>query len=144
MTETDNGKKRVLILCTGNSARSQMAEGFWRHYGGGQWEVCSAGVAPGRVAPTAIQVMQEAGVDISDHYSKSVSKFVGQNFDLVVTVCDNAAVECPSFPGAQRQVHWPFDDPPHIPEQDENFLDTWRAIRDRIEARITDWLRTEG
>jgi arsenate reductase len=144
MAEAGNHKKRVLILCTGNSARSQMAEGFWRHYGGDRWEVHSAGVAPGKVNPTAIQVMKEVDVDISDHSSKSVSEFAGQDFDLVVTVCDNAALECPAFPGAKQQVHWPFADPPHIPEQDDHYLDTWRKIRDQIEAQITDWLKTKG
>jgi arsenate reductase len=125
-------KLRVLILCTGNSARSQMAEGFWRHLGGDRW-----------VNPVAVRVMAEAGVDISAHRSKSVSEFQGRPFDLVVTVCDNAAAACPSFPGAKCQVHWPFEDPPHSPEADAAKLVVWRRVRDQIRTRISEYLQQQ-
>ncbi|MBP7937642.1 MAG: arsenate reductase ArsC [Phycisphaerae bacterium] len=136
-------KLRVLILCTGNSARSQMAEGFWRRLGGDRWEVFSAGVDPKGVNPVAVQVMAEAGVDISAQRSKNVTEFHGQPFDLVVTVCDNAAAACPSFPGAKCRVHWPFEDPPHRPVADEAQLSAWRRVRDRIRTRISEYLRQQ-
>lgn len=136
-------KLKVLILCTGNSARSQMAEGFWRHLAGDRWEVFSAGVDPNGVNPAAVRVMAEAGVDISGHRSKNVVEFYGQPFDLVVTVCDNAAAACPSFPGAKRQEHWPFDDPPHSPGAEETQLAVWRRVRDQIRGRIYEYLTNE-
>src|SRR5688500_7740371 len=106
-----NNKKRVLILCTGNSARSQMAEGLLRHMGGGNFEVESAGVEPSQVRPLAIEAMKEIGIDISGHRSKSVDEFIGQEFDYVITVCDNANESCPTFPGNTQRIHWSFDDP---------------------------------
>ena len=96
-------KKRILILCTGNSARSQMAEGLLRHDAGDRFEVFSAGTKPSRVRPEAIAVMRELGIDISGHRSKSVDEFTGQQFDYVLTVCDNAKESCPIFPGADRR-----------------------------------------
>src|SRR5688500_15575218 len=104
-------KKRVLILCTGNSARSQMAEGLLRHDGGGRFEVASAGTHPASVRPEAVEAMREVGVDISAHRSKSVDEFAGQEFDYVITVCDNAKESCPVFPSQTERVHWSFDDP---------------------------------
>lgn len=133
-------KLRVLILCTGNSARSQMAEGFWRHLGGDRWEVFSAGVDPKGVNPVAVKVMAEVGVDIGSHRSKNVTEFHGQPFDLVVTVCDNAAAACPSFAGARQQLHWPFEDPPHSAVADETQLAAWRRVRDQIRTRISEYL----
>jgi arsenate reductase (thioredoxin) len=133
-------KLKVLILCTGNSARSQMAEGFWRHYGGDRWEAVSAGVEPKGVNPTAIQVMAEVGIDISKHRSKSVTEFLGRPFDLVITVCGKPAEACPSFPGAARQVHWPIEDPPKVPGTDPEKLQVWRRARDEIGARIGEYL----
>src|SRR5215218_3923617 len=106
-----NDKKRVLILCTGNSARSQMAEGILRQDGGDRFEVYSAGVKPSAVRPEAIQVMNKIGIDISSHRSKSVDEFIGQQFDYVITVCDNANQNCPVFPGKTKRIHWSFDDP---------------------------------
>src|SRR5918912_671910 len=103
--------KRVLILCTGNSARSQMAEGLLRHDGGGHFEVESAGVEPSFVRPQAIEVMREIGIDISHHRSKLVDEFTSQKFDYVITVCDNANERCPIFPGKTERIHWSFDDP---------------------------------
>ena len=104
--------KRVLVLCTGNSCRSQMAEGWFRELGNGQWEAHSAGSRPsGYVHPLAIVAMEEVQIDIADGRSKSVDDFAGQEFDLVVTVCDHAHEACPHFPGAKTRFHWPFDDP---------------------------------
>src|SRR5258708_21303516 len=100
-----SGKRRMLVLCTGNSARSQMGEGLFRHEGGSDWEVPSAGTKPGAVRPEAIAVMKEIGIDISDHRSKSVAEFAGQSFDYVVTVCDNARDDCPVFRAGTEPVH---------------------------------------
>jgi arsenate reductase len=124
-------KGRVLVLCTGNSARSQMAEGLLRHEAGDRFEVFSAGTRPTQVRPEAIQVMAEIGIDISKHRSKSVDEFVGQTLDYVITVCDNAKESCPVFPGATRRLHWPFDDPA-VGEG----AAAYRRIRDQIHARI--------
>src|SRR2546423_7695576 len=107
MSET----KRVLILCTGNSARSQMAEGLLREFGGGRFEVFSAGTRPSRVRAEAVEAMREVGVDIGGQRSKSVDEFAGREFDYVITVCDNAREECPVFPGRVERIHWGFDDP---------------------------------
>jgi arsenate reductase (thioredoxin) len=104
-------KKRVLILCTGNSARSQMAEGLLRQEAAERFEVASAGVEPTHVRPEAVEVMREIGVDISQHRSKSVDEFGGQEFDYVITVCDTANERCPIFPGKTKRMHWSFDDP---------------------------------
>jgi len=126
-------KKRVLILCTGNSARSQMAEGVLRHDGGGAFEVFSAGVKPGFVRPEAIQAMSEIGIDISNHRSKSVDEFVSQRFDYVITVCDNAKESCPVFPGAAARIHQSFEDPPAPGVGDDDFrLAVFRRVRDEI------------
>ena len=104
-------KKRVLILCTGNSARSQMAEGLLKHDAGDRFEVESAGTKPGHVRPEAIAVMKELGIDISGHRSKHVGEFQGQSFDYVLTVCDNAKESCPVFPGHAKRLHNAFEDP---------------------------------
>ncbi|HYE75685.1 MAG TPA: arsenate reductase ArsC, partial [Blastocatellia bacterium] len=104
--------KRVLILCTGNSARSQMAEGILRHDGGRAFSVESAGVKPSSVRPEAIQVMRESGIDISTHRSKSVDEFTSQEFDYIITVCDNAKETCPVFHGKAKRIHQSFEDPP--------------------------------
>ncbi len=125
-------KTRVLILCTGNSCRSQMAEGFLRHYGSEKFEVESAGTKPSKVNETAIQVMKEAGVDISKHRSKHVSDFLGHHFHYVITVCDNAKESCPVFPGNSIRLHWPFPDPPHEKEISPAVLQEFRRVRDLI------------
>jgi arsenate reductase (thioredoxin) len=103
--------KTVLILCTGNSCRSQMAEGLFRHLAGSTYESHSAGTHPSTVNPLAINAMSEIGIDISHHRSKSINEFLGKPFDLVITVCDDAKESCPFFPGATKRLHWPFDDP---------------------------------
>lgn len=130
-------KKRVLILCTGNSARSQMAEGLLRHDAGDRFDVFSAGTEPTRVRQEAIAVMQELGIDISDHRSKSVDAFTGQNFDHVITVCDNAKASCPVFPGT-TQIHWSFDDPAAVEGSQEHRLAAFRRIRDELRERLRE------
>ncbi len=140
-----DGRKRVLILCTGNSARSQMAEGILRHDGGGRFEVESAGVAPSRVRPEAIQAMQEIGIDISGHRSKSVDEFAGQDFDFIITVCDNAAENCPVFPGEAERIHQSFEDPPAPGVgSDESRLNIFRRVRDEIRAWMNGFISENG
>jgi arsenate reductase len=129
-------KRRVLILCTGNSARSQMAEGLLRHDAGDRFDVCSAGTRPTHVRLEAITVMQELGIDISSHRSKSVDDFAGQDFDYVVTVCDNAKTSCPVFPAGTRQIHWSFDDPAAVEGSQEERLAEFRRVRGQLRERL--------
>jgi len=133
-------KKKVLVLCTGNSARSQMAEGLLRHEGGDRFEVYSAGTKPCRVRPEAIAVMDEIGIDISGHRSKSVDEFVGVDLDFVITVCNNAYESCPIFPGQTRRLHWPFEDPTAIEGAEADRRAAFRRIRDQIHGRIMVFL----
>jgi len=129
-------KKRVLILCTGNSARSQMAEGLLRHDAGDRFDVASAGVSPSHVRPEAIEAMLEIGIDISGHRSKSVDEFAGQQFDYVITVCDNANQQCPMFPGKTERIHWSIEDPAAV-EGDENVrLAAFTNARDELRERL--------
>ena len=130
--------KRVLFLCTGNSARSQMAEGLLRHMAGDRFEVASAGVSPTRVRPEAIEAMREIGVDISRHRSKPVDEFAGSEFDYVITVCDNANEQCPVFPGDARRIHWSFDDPAAA---EGDAIAVFRRVRDEIQDRIEGFTR---
>jgi arsenate reductase len=125
-------KKRLLILCTGNSARSQMAEGLFRQMAGDRFEVASAGTKPSRVRPEAIAAMAEVGIDISGHRSKSVDEFLDRPPELLITVCDSAKEACPVLPGAVERLHWPFDDP--------STLDDFRRVRDQIRNRIREYL----
>lgn len=129
-------KKRVLILCTGNSCRSQMAEGILKHYGGSQFKVESAGSVPSKVNEIAIQVMKEIGIDISHQRSKHVKEFIGQQFDYIVTVCDNAKESCPNFPSDVIKLHWRFPDPPHHKEITEEVINEFRKIRDMIHEKF--------
>jgi arsenate reductase (thioredoxin) len=126
-------KKRVLILCTGNSARSQMAEGLLRHDAGDQFEVSSAGTKPSHVRPEAIAVMRELGIDISNHRSKHVDEFRGQPFHYVITVCDNAKESCPYFPGTVS-IHHSFEDPAGFKGTEPERLAVFRRVRDEIRA----------
>ena len=135
-------KKRVLILCTGNSARSQMAEGLLRHDGGARFDVHSAGVSPTQVRPEAIEAMREVGVDISHQRSKSVEEFAGQAFDHVITVCDNAREQCPVFPAETRRIHWSFDDPSAAEGDESQRLAVFRRVRDEIRARLGEFILT--
>ncbi len=132
-------RKRVLILCTGNSARSQMAEGLLRHDGGERFEVHSAGTHPGHVRAEAVEVMREIGIDITAHRSKSVDEFAGQQFDSVITVCDNAKENCPVFPSRTARVHWSFDDPTAAEGDAPSRLAVFRRVRDEIRERLRDW-----
>ena len=134
-----SGKKRVLILCTGNSARSQMAEGLLRHDAGDEFEVESAGVEPSHVRPQAIEAMREIGIDISGHRSKSVDEFAGREFDYVITVCDNAKEQCPIFPGKTQRIHWSFDDPAAAEGDEAERLAVFRRVRDEIRARLREF-----
>ena len=138
MSNAEQKKLRVLILCTGNSARSQMAEGLLRYAGGGRVDVFSAGTKASFVRSEAIQVMREIGLDITAQRSKSVEEFLGQEFDYVITVCDNANESCPVFPGKTKHIHQSFEDPP--PPNfgtDEYRLTIFRQVRDDLQ----EWLQ---
>ena len=135
-------KKRVLILCTGNSARSQMAEGLLRELGAGKYMVESAGVAPSEVRREAIEAMLEIGIDISNYRSKSIDEFAGQNFDCIITVCDNARETCPFSPGNAAHIHQNFRDPP--PESIGDYqsrLKIFREVRDQIREWLIDFVQ---
>jgi arsenate reductase len=125
-------KKSVLILCTGNSARSQMAEGLLRHDAGDRYEVASAGTRPSRLRPEAVAVMAEIGIDISGHRSKSVDEFTGREFDAILTVCDNARETCPVFPGSGKRLHRSFEDPAAAEGGEQERLAAFRRVRDQI------------
>lgn len=135
-------KQRVLILCTANSARSQMAEGLLRTLAGDQFDIFSAGAKPSIVNPLAIQAMDERGIDIHSHRSKHLNEFVSQPFDYVITVCDNAAESCPIFPGPARRIHWSFPDPAAVQGSEAERLASFRRVRDAIETQFKDWLAT--
>lgn len=135
----DMTKKKVLILCTGNSARSQMAEGLMRHEAGDRFEVASAGTHPTELRPEAVAVMKELGIDISSHRSKPVDEFAGRDFDYVITVCDHARDACPVFPGKAERLHWPFDDPASATGSEEQRRQVFRRVRDEIRAQILRW-----
>jgi len=134
-------KKRVLILCTGNSARSQMAEGLLRHDSGDRFEVESAGTKPSRVRLEAIQVMREIGIDISGHRSKSVGEFAGETFDYVLTVCDHAKESCPIYPGHSNRLHRNFQDPAAVEGSEEQRLAAFRKVRDEIQMYLRSFPR---
>jgi arsenate reductase len=129
-------KHRVLILCTGNSARSQMAEGLLRSMAGDRFKVESAGVAPSFVRPEAIEAMRDIGIDISQHRSKSVDEFAGQSFDYVITVCDNANQQCPMFPGRAERIHWSIPDPAEVTGDEQARLAAFRSARDELRERL--------
>jgi arsenate reductase len=134
-------KKPVLILCTGNSARSQMAEGLLRHLAGDCFEVFSAGTKPVGLNPNAVQVMAEIGIDIANHRSKSVDEFAGQQFDYLITVCDSAKESCPIFPGGGERIHRSFDDPAAAPSDQQ--LTTFRRVRDEIHVWLKSFVRDQ-
>ena len=134
-------KKRVLILCTGNSARSQMAEGLLRNDAGDRFMVESAGTEPSSVRPEAIAVMKELGIDIASHRSKHVDEFSGQNFDYVLTVCDNARESCPVFFGKAMQMHHSFNDPAAVEGAEEKRLDAFRRVRDELRTYLNGFAK---
>ncbi|MEP6850760.1 MAG: arsenate reductase ArsC [Acidobacteriota bacterium] len=134
-------KQRVLILCTGNSARSQMAEGILRHIAGDRFEVESAGVAPSDVRAEAVDAMREIGIDISSHRSKSLVEFRDQYFDYIITVCDNAKESCPVFPGKAIRIHWSFEDPAAVIGDEEARLTAFRNVRDLIQFHLEQFAK---
>ena len=129
-------KKRVLFLCTGNSCRSQMAEGLLRYLGKDNYDVKSAGTHPTQINPLSIKVMQEIGIDIYKQKSKSIKEFTGQTFDYVITVCDNAKQTCPVFPGTYNKIHWDLEDPAIAQGSEEEKMIVFRKIRDQIKKSI--------
>lgn len=134
--------KRVLFLCTGNSARSQMAEAFLRKYGGEDYEAHSAGLEPKDLHPLTIQVMNEIGMDLSRQRSKGVEVYLGKVlFQYLITVCDDADRNCPTvWPGIAHRMHWSFEDPAAFEGSDQEKLEKFRQVRDKIEKRIIAWL----
>jgi arsenate reductase len=133
-------KKKVLFLCTGNSCRSQMAEGFLRNIGGDAYEAHSAGTKPTALNPLAIEVMREAGIDISGQRSKNASEYLGTHFPFIITVCDNAKEHCPIFPGPAMRQHWPFEDPADATGSHDERLVVFRKVRDQIAARVKEFV----
>jgi arsenate reductase (thioredoxin) len=136
--------RKVLFLCTGNSCRSQMAEGWLRHYAGDRAEVFSAGTKPAGLNPMAVAVMRESGVDISSHRSKPVDELAKVDFLFVITVCDAAREQCPVFPGALYQLHWSFDDPAGATGSEEERLVVFRRVRDEIAEQVQAFAQREG
>jgi arsenate reductase len=137
-------RPRVLFLCTHNSARSQMAEGFLRALGGDRLDVESAGTEATRVHPLAIRVMDEVGIDLRAHTSKTLDRFLDERWDYVITVCDSANERCPLFPGAATRLHWSFDDPSAVTGAEAERLAGFRRVRDEIRARLREWLTPPG
>lgn len=135
-------RRRVLFLCTHNSARNQMAEGLLRHLAGDRFEVASAGTEATRVHPLAIRAMGDVGVDLGLHTSKTVDSLLDRPWDYVITVCDSANERCPLFPGRTTRLHWSFDDPSRATGTEDERLDTFRRVRDEIRARLGAWLAT--
>lgn len=132
-------KKKVLFLCTGNAARSQMAEGLMRAFHGDEVDVVSAGSRPaGWVHPLALRALSEIGIDASDQYSKSADEFLDDPFDVVVTVCDSAAKDCPTWPGAKRIEHWPIEDPSWGPDDPATRYDRFVETRNELASRIEE------
>ena len=133
-------KPKVLFLCTANSCRSQMAEGFLRHHAGDRFEVYSAGAKPGKLNPSAVEVMKELGIDISGHYSKDVAEFLGQSFHYVVRVCDKVRDLCPVFPGALWYLDWSLEDPAAAEGSPAQRMNVFRRVRDKIEAQVLEFV----
>jgi arsenate reductase len=135
-------KAKVLFLCTGNSARSQMAEAFLRKYGGERFEVYSAGLEPKGINPNTERVMEEVGINLSGQYSKHVKEYMGKvHFGYLITMCDEAEASCPTtFPGIFQRLHWPFEDPAAFIGSDEEKVAKFREVRDKIDQRIKAWL----
>jgi len=138
-------KPKILFLCTGNSARSQMAEAWLKYYASDFFEVYSAGLEPKGVNPYTIRVMEEAGVDMSGHHSKSLGEYINKiNFSYLITVCSNADQRCPYFPGMGIRMHWPFEDPVAVEGSEAEKMAKFRLVRDQIKGRIKKWLYEQG
>lgn len=138
--EKTEEKSRVLFLCTHNSARSQMAEGYLRHVGGDRFEVSSAGTEASSVKPEAREAMDEIGIDISGQESKTLERYLGEPFDYVITVCDTANDSCPAFPGPAERLHWSLPDPSAAEGEKEERLAVFRSVRDRLKESINEEL----
>ncbi len=137
-------RQKVLFLCTGNSARSQMAEAFLRKYAGVRYAVYSAGLEPKVLNPYTIQVMEEIGIGMGGHSSKELGAFIGKvEFDYLITVCGGANERCPSFPGMGTRLHWDLEDPAAFEGDPEEKLAKFRQVRDQIQARVSAWLKEE-
>jgi len=136
------GPIKVMFVCTGNSARSQMAEGFAKHLGRGRVEAWSAGVEPSQLNPCAVRAMQEKGIDISGQHSKAFDWDLARQMDVVVTVCGHANESCPVLPPEVKRLHWPLEDPAAATGTDAEILATFRRIRDQVESRVTELLAT--
>ncbi|MFO0775671.1 MAG: arsenate reductase ArsC [Nitrospiraceae bacterium] len=134
-------KPSVLFLCTGNSARSQMAEGWLRHLAGERFDVFSAGTQPVGLNPGSVEAMRECGIDVSQHRSKHVDEFAGQTMTYVVTVCDRAKETCPIWPGRTTVIHWSFDDPAGVADAEARRA-SFRRVRDEIRRKIEGWLQS--
>ncbi|MFZ6008702.1 MAG: arsenate reductase ArsC [Bacteroidota bacterium] len=134
-------KKKVLVLCTGNSCRSQMAHGYLQHFGGPDLEVYSAGIETHGVNPRAIAVMKEDGIDISQHTSNNVNEYAGEEFDFVITVCDNAKENCPYFPSKVKTFHYNFPDPAKAKGTGQEIMNAFRDVRDMIKKYSSDFIR---
>ena len=132
---------KVMFVCTGNSARSQMAEGFARHFGKGQVEASSAGMEPSRLNVLAVAVMWEKGIDISHQHSKAFDEVLARQMDVVVTVCGNADERCPILPPEVRKLHWPLEDPAGAKGTEAEVREKFRAIRDQIEVHVRELIR---
>jgi len=137
---------KVLFLCTGNSARSQMAEAFLQKYGRGQFEAFSAGLEPKELNPLTVRVMQEIGFDMSGHRSKGIGEYLGkEHFEYLVTVCHDAEQNCPRvWPGVNQRLHWSFEDPAVFEGSEEEKLVKFRQIRDQIQDKVRSWLKETG
>ena len=134
-------KKKILFICTGNSCRSQIAEGFLKHIAGSVFEASSAGTNPSLINPYAIEVMNEKGIDISKQRSNPLQEFIDDKFDFIITVCDNAKASCPVFPGKCKLIHWNLEDPAKIRGNGKERLAAFRLTRDEIERRVGNLIR---
>ena len=136
-----DGPQRVIFVCTHNSARSQMAEGMLRAWGGDRYEVFSAGTEATRVRPEAIAVMDELGIDITTQASKTLEPFLGEPFDWLITVCDQANESCPTLPGVRQRAHWSIEDPSGVAGTEAVRLGAFRAARDELRERVQAFIR---
>ena len=142
MTKMMQDKPKVLFVCTGNSCRSQMAEGLLKHYGNGVFEVYSAGLRPSYVHPLAIKAMAELDIDITNQYSKTVNEFISQEFSYVITVCDSAKKLCPVFPGKYKALHWSIEDPASTSGTEEEMMKVFRKVRQNILEEVRYFITT--
>lgn len=136
-------KKRVVFLCTGNSCRSQMAEGFARHMGKDSWDVYSAGISPSQVNPLAILVMKEVGIDISHQTSNALDAEILAQANFIITLCGDAEESCPVVPPGTKKIHWPLEDPTRAPGTAAERTEKFQGVRDAIKKRVADFIHTQ-